>query len=71
MSKRNGKNSGLLAALMDFFGAGRTAERRRPSGNRAAPPHIQQEIQAKAEAKRNRKLNRYAFTDGTSGWYNG
>ena len=65
MFRRNGRNSGLLAALMGFFGAARTAGRRRPSGNRAAPPHIQQEIQAKAHAKRERKLDR------AQGWYNG
>ena len=65
MFRRSGKNSGLLAALMGFFSAGRTAERRRPFGNRAAPPHIQQEIQAKAHAKRERKLTR------PQGWYNG
>ena len=65
MFRRSGKNSGLLAALMGFFGAGRTAGRRRPFGNRAAPPHIQQEIQAKAHTKRERKLDR------AQGWYNG
>lgn len=65
MLKRSGKNSDLLAALMGFFGAGRTAGMRQPSGNRAAPSHIQQEIQAKAHTKRERKLNR------VQGWYNG
>ena len=65
MFRRSGKNSGLLAALMGFFGAGPVAGRRRPSGNRAAPPHIQQEIQTKAHAKRERKLAR------PHGWYNG
>ena len=62
---RAGGKAGLLAALMGFFGAARGAGRRRPSGNRAAPPHIQQEIQAKAHAKRERKLAR------PQGWYNG
>ena len=66
MFGRRGKSSGaLLAALMGFFGAGQSTEKRRPSGNRAAPPHIQQKIQAKAHAKRERKFAR------PQGWYNG
>lgn len=68
---RSGGKTNVMAALMRFFGADHTAEKHQPSGNRAAPLHIQQEIQVKAEAKRNRKLNRYASIDGTSGWYNG
>lgn len=68
---RGGGKTNMMAALMRFFGADPIAEKHRPFGNRAAPPHIQQQIQVKAEAKRNRKLNRYASIDGTSGWYNG
>lgn len=65
MFRRSGKNSDLLAALMGFFGAGPTAGKPTPSGNRAAPTHIQQEIMAKAQAKRERKMQR------PQGWYNG
>ena len=64
MFRRTGK-SGLLTALMGFFGAGRTAEKRQPSGNRSLPPHMQQEVQAKAQAQRKRKMNR------PQGWHNG
>lgn len=65
MFKRSGKNADLLAVLMGFFGSARGGGKRQPSGNRAAPPHIQQEVQAKAHAKRERKLAR------PQGWYNG
>ena len=57
--------AGLLAALMGFFGMGRKAAEKKPSGNRAASPDIQHEIQSKAQDKRLRKLNR------PQGWYNG
>lgn len=63
---RSGDKAGMLAALLGFFGAGRNRRHIRvPTGNRAAPPHIQQEIQAKAHAKRERKMQR------PQGWYNG
>lgn len=55
----------MISALMNYFRPGRASKRRSPSGNRAAPPHIQQEIIAAARAKRERKLDR------SHGWYNG
>lgn len=63
MFKRKGKSS-LLTTLMGFFGANRTAEKRQPSGNRSLPPHMQEEIRAKAQAKRKRKMAR------PQGWHN-
>ena len=65
MFRRTGK-SGLLAAMMGLFGAGRIRRNVRvPTGNRSLPPHMQQEIQAKAQAKRERKMAR------PQGWHNG
>lgn len=59
-------NAGLLSALLGFFGGNRLRRHVRvPSGNRALPPHMQQEIMAKAQAKRERKMQR------PQGWYNG
>lgn len=66
MQKHKSVNPGLLATLLGFFGAGRMRRSVRvPTGNRSLPPHMQQEIQAKAQAKRERKMQR------PQGWYNG
>lgn len=66
MQKNKSINTGLLATLLGFFGAGRTRRSFRvPTGNRSLPPHMQQEVQVKAQAKRERKMQRLG------GWYNG
>ena len=67
----HGKEVGMMEYLLKFFSADRNVRKEMPSGRRAAPQHIQQQYKDDAEKKRERKRNRYAYTDGVSGWYNG
>ena len=66
MDRRNPQQkfygASMLENLKRFFGMD---YKKKPSGNRAMPPHLQQETQARAQAKRERKLDR------PQGWYNG
>ena len=65
--KTNLKSLGLLAALGKFFGLngrGRSSTKHVPTNYRL-PKEIQEQIIAKAQAKRERKLAR------PQGWYNG
>lgn len=58
--------AGILSALARFFSiGGRQVAPRIRRGNFSLPPQDQQEIQAKAQAKRERKLRR------PNGYYNG
>lgn len=59
--------AGMLAALASFFTGGRRRRKtiRIRRGNFSLSPQDQQEVQAKAEAKRQRKLRR------PNGYYNG
>jgi hypothetical protein len=71
---RSGGKLGMMATLAAFFGLGskgtgpsRAALRafgyKRTQGNKMLPPHMQQEVMAAAQAKRERKLAR------PQGWY--
>lgn len=65
---------GMMATLAAFFGLGskgtghspaalRAFGYKRTQGNKMLPPHMQQEVMAAAQAKRERKLAR------PQGWY--